>query len=423
LKTIAISFTEGRVIRDFFENNLLDILQNAGIRVLFFTPAERVSSFKKYWENKGVIVYPLLPYEPSKKELRIENIRKRIKTKSTYWHHWFLKRYYNFFRTDLRITDILKKEKCDLVLITNPMYRQETVLWCSAKHLGIKTIGAVRSWDNLHQGLRIYPDELLVWNDVNKQEAINLMGYPEKNIFITGACQFDQYFNPSNIQTKEKFCSSLNLDPTRPIITLASIGSLWPGYDENYIVDQLIDLIESGALPKNPQLIIRLHPVSKYECFLPYLKYEYVRISNIPNQIPVLGWTMKKEEVAFVGNMLRYSDVVISPGSTITIETAIFDTPTLFPTYHTYQPEFGKQCYDIVLALHHKRLRDLKLINFIEKPAYLLPAIIKSLEDKNWFATERKQLFSDYVKFDDGKSTKRLFNHIVGSFHKTEKFV
>ena len=44
----------------------------------------------------------------------------------------------------------------------------------------------------------------------------------------------------------------------------------------------------------------------------------------------------------------------------------------------------------------------------------------KSLEDKNWFATERKQLFSDYIKFDDGKSTMRLFNHIIGSFQKTE---
>ena len=138
-----------------------------------------------------------------------------------------------------------------------------------------------------------------------------------------------------------------------------------------------------------------------------------MRLSNIPNQIPVLGWTMKKEEVAFVGNLLRYSNVVISPGSTITIETAIFDTPTLFPTYHTYQPEFGKECYDIVLAKHHKRLRENKLANFIEKPEDLLPAILHSLDDKTWFEEERRKLFNDYIVFRDGKSTERLVNFLI----------
>ena len=417
-KTIAISFSEGRVIRDFFENDLVVKLQQVGHKVIFFTPAERVPAFKKYWEAQGVKVYPFLPYTPSSKELRIENIRKRVKLKSTYLHHWMLKRYANYFRTDNTIEEILKKENCNMLLITNPMFRQEIQLWSTAKKLGIKTIGAVRSWDNLHQGLRIYPDELLVWNEVNKQEAVELMGFPEDKIHITGACQFDQYFNQDYIKTKTQFCDELKLNPNRPIITLASIGSLWPGYDENYMVDQLIDLIHTNQIPDNPQLVIRLHPVSKYECFAPYLKYDFVRISNIPNQIPVLGWTMKKEEVGFVGNLLRYSDVVISPGSTITIETAIFNTPTLFPTYHTYQPEFGKQCYDIVLAMHHKRLRELKLSNFIEQPEDLLPAIIKSLTDKMWFSEERKKLFNDYIVFNDGKSTERLIEKINDSLNE-----
>jgi hypothetical protein len=412
-KTIAISFTEGRVIRDFFENNLVSRLQTIGIKVIFFTPAERVPSFKTHWENQGVTVYPLLPYSPSRKELRIENIRKHIKLKSNFLHQRMLKRFATYFRTDNTLEEILKKEQCTTVLITNPMYRQETQLWSTAKKLGIKTIGAVRSWDNLHQGLRIYPDELLVWNEVNKQEAIHLMGFPDENIHITGGCQFDQYFNPAFYQTKEEFCKELDLDPNRPIMTLASIGSLWPGYDENYMVDQLVELITNKQIPGDPQLVIRLHPVSKYECFASYLKYDFIRISNIPNQIPVLGWTMKKEEVGFVGNLLRYSDVVVSPGSTITIETAIFDTPTLFPTYHTYQPEFGKQCYDTVLAMHHKRLRELKLVNFIEKPENLLPAILQSLKDKSWFKEQRNKLFNDYIVFNDGKSTKRLAQFLI----------
>lgn len=412
-KTIAISFTEGRVLRDFFENEFVEKLQGQGNRLVFFTPAERVPQFKSYWIKKDVAVYPLLPYFPSLKEQRIENIRKKIKSISPFLHHWLLKYYASFFRTSIILENILNKEKCDILLITNPMYRNETILWSSAKKLGLKTIGAVRSWDNLHQGLRIYPDELLVWNEVNKREAVELMGFPEDKIYVTGACQFDQYFNNNLIKNKNQFCEELKLDPQRPIITLATIGSLWNGYDENYIVDQLIELITTKQIPGNPQLILRLHPVSRFECFSLYLKYDFVRISNITGHTPTLGWTMTKYEVGFVGNLLRHSDVVISPGSTITIETAIFDTPTLFPIYHTYQPEFGKQCYDSVLAMHHRRLRDSKLSNFINKPEDLLPAILKSLFDKTWFATERKILFNDYIKYSDGKSTERLIHHLI----------
>lgn len=408
MKTLAISFTEGRVIRDFFENGLIESLQNAGVRLLFFTPAERVPYIRQEWESKGISVFPLLPYSPSEKELKFENLRKRIKRRSARLHHLFLKRYHYFFRTDRQIEEVLTREKCDLVLITNPMYRNETQVWSTAKKLGIPTIGAVRSWDNLHQGLRIYTDQLLVWSGINKQEAVNLMGFPGEAISVIGGCQFDQYFNPAWIKSREAFCRELNLDPSRPIIMLATIGSLWAGYDENYMVDQLTELIASGAIPGRPQLLIRLHPVSKYECFLPYLRHEFVRLSHITRQVPVLGWTMSKDEVGMVGNMLRHADLVISPGSTITLETAIFDTPTLFPTYHTYQPEFGRQCYGIVLAMHHKRLRDLKLANFIEQPEDLLPAILRSLDDRAWFAEERKRLFNDYIVFNDGKSTERL---------------
>ena len=78
------------------QNLLVDLLHQQGYKVIFFTPAERVPSFKNYWEQQGVKVYPLLPYEPSKKDFRIENIRKRIKAKSTFWHHLLLKKYANY---------------------------------------------------------------------------------------------------------------------------------------------------------------------------------------------------------------------------------------------------------------------------------------------------------------------------------------
>jgi len=47
-----------------------------------------------------------------------------------------------------------------------------------------------------------------------------------------------------------------------------------------------------------------------------------------------MRWWPSREEMFLAGNLLRHADVCISPGSTMTIEAAIFDTPTIVPTFN-----------------------------------------------------------------------------------------
>lgn len=417
LKTIGISFTEGRVIRDFFENGLVEKLHNQDINIVFFTPAERVPHFKKEWEQKGVKIYPLFPYTPTGTELKKEQIRNKLLRSAKRLLPYWMKKYHVGFTTNQTYKEWLQTEKIDLMVITNPLYRDETMIWSSAKSLGIPTIGIMRSWDNLYQGIKIFTDKLVVWNEVNKQEAIQLIGFPSEQIMTIGACQFDGYFDKAYQLNKEDLCTQIGFDPNKPIITIATIGELWGGWDENGNIDQLLELNQQ-YFKNELQFIIRLHPGSKYERLMHYGALPNVFLSHIRQQIPTLGWYMDKKEVGFLGSILKHSDVVISPGSTITIETAIFDTPTLFPTYNYYQPEFGKQCYEIILPRHHKRLRELDLVPFIEKPEDLLPALQKALTNKSWYAKQRQQLFNDYIVYNDGKSTDRLVAFITNEIAK-----
>lgn len=412
IKTIAISFTEGRVIRDFFENGLIDTLTQQGIKTVFFTPAERVPYFKQEWENKGVKIYPLLPFTPNINELKAERKLARIKKYLTSFYPNYLTKYHQNFRTNDTYRNQLVESKCDLLLITNPMYRNEASLWSSAKSLGIPVIGALRSWDNLYQGLKIFPDKLLVWNKVNKEEAIKLMGLNEEQVITIGSCQFDAYFDKQLILTKKELCLKYNLNPEKPIVTIATIGELWSNWDESGNIDQLLE-INNTHFDGELQFIIRLHPVSRYDRFIDYLKYPNVRISRIEKQIPTLGWYMTRREVAEIGSILQHSDLVISPGSTITIETAIFNTPTLFPTYNVYQPEFGEECYNIILPKHHKRLKDNNLVPFIKNKEELILAMKKALVDKSWYEDARTKLFEDYITYNDGKSTQRLCDYLT----------
>ena len=194
---IAISISEGRVVRDLFVNKLPDMLIEKGYSICIFTPAARVQSFVDQWKRPRLEFFPIKPYFLDKKAYRVIEIRKRIVNQipsllSTWLDlekRWLIK-------PDLEMMSIFKKRRPDLVVVTNPIRHHEQPVIGAAQALGIPTLGVVRSWDNLFKGLHIRPDTLAVWNPVNCQEAIDMMKFHPAQVEIVGATQFDLYFDP-----------------------------------------------------------------------------------------------------------------------------------------------------------------------------------------------------------------------------------
>ncbi len=409
MKNIIISFDEGRVVRDLFCNGLLDMLINQGYSIDVFTPAARVESFVKQWEKPGVKFYPIKPYIFTEKDHLILRWRIRIGKYAP-----FILPLWNFLEKkisatpDSEVRNLLLQNRPSLVVITDPKDHYEKPVFRAAQSLGIPTLGVVRSWDNLYKGFRLRPDHLAVWSQTNREEAINIVKYKSERVHIIGPTQFDAYFDPRGVWSRNEFASRIGLDPERPIITLATMGAYQHYYDETYLLDWLVEAIQSEVIPNNCQVVCRLHPVSKLEHFLRFQDYEFVRLSWMNKFIPSVDWTMTKEDVFFVGNLLRHSNVIVSPGSTITIEAAIFDTPTILPIFHTYQPELNQIQFKKMWTNHFRRLRDMDLIPIIERPDDLAPAIQHALDDRSWYHEQRVQLVKDYVFFTDGKSTDRL---------------
>jgi hypothetical protein len=408
---IALSITEGRVIRDFFENGLLDLANQQGLEIICFTPAARVDEFVSKWSRPNVQFLPLYPYALRGRAYRGARLRdlllKRGKWSLQLWRR--LEPY--FFRGEPAYMDAMKDVA--LAVITNPLFHEEMAIYSTALELGIPTVGVLRSWDNLYKGFRIRPDMLAVWNPVNRREAMDLMMYESEQVIMLGATQFDPYFDPDSSWSRERFAHSMGLDVNRPIITMATLGAFLPKFDETYLADILLEAIRTGQIDPESQLVIRLHPASKMEYFSKYVDMPDVRLSHPAGYIPTLGWTMTRDDVVFMANLLRHSDVVISPGSTITIETAIFDTPTIVPIFNAYQPELNKEQYDRHLSTHFKRLADLDLIPIVREPEGLISAINCALADKTWYREQRTQLVHDYIHFTDGRSVIRLVEWIV----------
>ena len=93
----------------------------------------------------------------------------------------------------------------------------------------------------------------------------------------------------------------------------------------------------------------------------------------------------------------------------MTLEAAIFDRPTLVPTFHPYQPEQARDYYSrFVMSKHFKRLESLDLVPIIRQIEGFAPAINRALKEPSWYEPQRAQLVHDYVHFTDGHSVERL---------------
>jgi hypothetical protein len=90
----------------------------------------------------------------------------------------------------------------------------------AAAGLGVPTAACIASWDNLtNKGLlRVQPDLVTVWNEIQVTEAVEFHGVARDRVVITGAQPFDRWFEKRPSRTREQFCAEVGLDPGRPIV-------------------------------------------------------------------------------------------------------------------------------------------------------------------------------------------------------------
>jgi hypothetical protein len=410
-KRVAISIDEGRTIRDLFYNGFLDLLVESEIEVTVFTEATTVSEFIQRWNREGVEFVHLLPCPVTRARAYALHIRRSLMRSKV---RPLLKGYLAFeerllYHKRNGYAQQFNSHPPNLLVTTNPLLMRDAELISTAHVLGIPTLGLVRSWDNVHKGLQCRPQYLAVWNEINRQEVVEFNAYQPENVVPIGAPQFDPYFAADTLWSREKLAKEFNLDPARPIILFATLGYFIQGLDETCWMDLLLDQINQEIIPGRPQVICRLHPWSRFEHFKRYAEHPDVRLSYTDRYLPTLTWYMTKDDVVLVANMLKHADVVITPGSTITLEAAIFDRPTLVPIFHTYQPERARDYFTkVVFSKHFRRIEQLGLVPIIRKAEDYAPAIIRCLNEPGWYREQRAQLVRDYVHFTDGKAVERF---------------
>ncbi|MBA3347366.1 MAG: hypothetical protein H0T13_02280, partial [Actinobacteria bacterium] len=109
---------------------------------------------------------------------------------------------------------------------------EQTAYVGNARAKGIPVAVSVPSWDNLltKQQIRPLPDRVLVWNELQREEAVRMHDIPAESVVVTGAQCFDRWFGWV-AGSRAEFCNRVGLDPDRPFL-LYTCGSLARNEDE-----------------------------------------------------------------------------------------------------------------------------------------------------------------------------------------------
>lgn len=133
----------------------------------------------------------------------------------------------------------------------------------SARRLGIPTVVAVASWDNLtNKGLlRFDPERVLVWNEHQRRELEELHGVAGRKAVLTGAQRYDEWFERRSTWTATELRERVGLDPALPHL-LYTCSSPFIAPDEVTFVRSWIEALRGSDDPAVSRIgiLVRPHP-------------------------------------------------------------------------------------------------------------------------------------------------------------------
>jgi glycosyltransferase involved in cell wall biosynthesis len=285
--------------------------------------------------------------------------------------------------------------------------------------MGIPTLGNLNSWDNAWKGLKVRPALLTCWSENNKLELCRMASYRLEQVQVIGVPAFDAYFAPDGQWSRAELCARLGLDANRPLLLFATLGQFKQQIDETNPLEVLLKAIDAGAIPGNPQVVARLHPWSRETYFKPLLQHPAVSVSRYEHYVPGLTWTPTRDEAILAGNLLRHANLVISPGSTMVVEAAIFDTPVVVPVFNEYMPEIFENYFrQTWLNQHFGSIYRNDWAPLVKQPAEMVSAINAALNNPGWYREGSRQIRENILGPLDGKATRRFAEAILGAVGK-----
>ena len=209
----------------------------------------------------------------------------------------------------------------------------------AARAHGIPSALCVWSWDHLSSKalIRVVPDAVIVWNDVQREEAERFHGIAPDRVVVTGAQCFDQWFDRQPARSRDTFCTHVGLPTDRPFVLYVCSALFRNSPSEASFVRDWIAALRRSSDPRVRTLpiLVRPHPQRLDEWqSSPDLRDQY-------DDVVVWGSNpIDQASRADYFDSMYYSAAVVGLNTSALVEAAIVDRPVctiLLPEFRDNQ--------------------------------------------------------------------------------------
>jgi hypothetical protein len=421
VKTVFISVQTGMVVRDLLRCGPLErILSHPDLRVVLLTPGVRDPEFVDEFGSDCVAIVPQIPYSPSPTVWRLM-VRRWRHARSAAMADALHRLEERFIPVPAPYARLFDQYRPSLVVSGDPLRPGDANLIAAARQRGVPSLGSVRSWDNVQKHLRTRPDALTVWNARNAREAVKLDRYRAHQLSQVGAPQLDTYLRKmtppgqrsGTVNGHISRDAPTGIDPRKKTLLLATSSFTYDS-DQTYLVDMLVDAVRRGDIRHPLQIVLRLHPDDRVGRYLKYRQVPEVTLDIPERYLATLGWTMTTADLERMAALVRTADVLVNFATTVTLEAAIVDTPTVLVAFSPIDPEeMQRYVVDLHFKMHYKELVERDLVPVAWNREQLVDWINRYLDDPGLYRSQRASIVRDWVQFTDGLSGQRLGDAIL----------
>lgn len=455
VKTILVPIYNGFVSRNFFRTDVFRVLaDDPTLRLVVVIPSTKVDYYRNEFSRPNVIFHPLdivsesrfgqilaglalnllftrtIRFRQRDRYLKYGNYPRFLTKRILHyalgpwrWTKSLIRWLDRYVPSDQGVNDLLDKHRPEVLIAPDAVFAVDRIFLRAAGRKGVLTLGMVRSWDNLTSKgtMQVLPHKLLLQTDRMKRIALKYVGMKPEDIIVTGSPLYDEFFRPRKFSRAE-FFKSIGVDPAKRLILFA------PFYDRHtgsavIMINALTRAIAEGRLPPDLHLLVRYRPAT------PEIPEGAVRPSphltiSKPCELyfPISGklmlaredWEFSEDDLELLINSLYYSEMMINTFSTLTIDAAALDKPSIGIRFDAdpNTPLLSSVKFVPDMHDHYRELEETGGVRLVYSIDEMVGALNDYLKNPALDREGRRRMREEQIQFYDGKCGERAAEYI-----------
>lgn len=294
--------------------------------------------------------------------------------------------------------ELLEKLNPLFILSTTNVVDTEWELFRVAQTLNIKTFTHILSFDNLTSRgyLPIEKfDTYFVWNQSMKMELIKYYNIKPSNIIISGTPQFDYHTDPIYALSRNETLKKVGLsEEDHYILYCANHYALSPNEPE--LLNNILTEFNQNRELSSYKIILRFHPMDNYDRWDNLLQKHPSIVVSMPwehkDSKSVFWGNPTVDDLIFFSNILRYCNVMLNIASTVSIDAAITNTPTVCVGFHPTIKTEGNFYYELHYSEHYAPIMKSGATPLAKSSKELITLICEQIKNRRRLENERRSL-------------------------------